>query len=44
MFRNPAAHEARINWRMNKADAADLLSLALLIHRRLDNPHMPSRT
>lgn len=43
MFRNPTAHEARILWRLNKADAADLLSLASLIHRRLDDAHMPPR-
>lgn len=43
MFRNPTAHEARIHWRMNRADAADLLSLASLIHRRLDSAHMPPR-
>jgi uncharacterized protein (TIGR02391 family) len=36
MFRNTTAHEARILWAMNKADAEDLLSLASLIHRRLD--------
>lgn len=36
MFRNPTAHEARINWVMTKEDAEDLLSLASLIHRRLD--------
>ena len=36
MFRNPAAHAPRIHWAMNKADAEDLLSLASLIHRRLD--------
>lgn len=36
MFRNPAAHEAKILWTMTKADAEDLLSLASLIHRRLD--------
>lgn len=36
MFRNPTAHEARINWDMSKEDAEDLLSLASLIHRRLD--------
>jgi uncharacterized protein (TIGR02391 family) len=36
MFRNPAAHEARIKWAMSKEDAEDLLSLASLIHRRLD--------
>lgn len=43
MFRNPTAHAARIHWAMNKADAEDLLSLASLIHRRLDAAHMPSR-
>jgi uncharacterized protein (TIGR02391 family) len=36
MFRNPTAHEARILWTMSKEDAEDLLSLASLIHRRLD--------
>ena len=36
MFRNPTAHEARVNWHMSKEDAEDLLSLASLIHRRLD--------
>ena len=36
MFRNTTANEARILWAMNKADAEDLLSLASLIHRRLD--------
>ena len=37
MFRNTTAHEARVLWAMNKADAEDLLSLASLIHRRLDD-------
>ncbi len=36
MFRNPTAHEARVKWQMPKEDAEDLLSLASLIHRRLD--------
>ena len=36
MFRNPSAHEARILWPISKKDAEDLLSLAYLIHRRLD--------
>ena len=36
MFRNPTAHEARVHWAMSKEDAEDLLSLASLIHRRLD--------
>lgn len=36
MFRNPIAHEAHILWTITKEDAEDLLSLASLIHRRLD--------
>ena len=43
MFRNPVAHEARINWNMARPDAEDLLSTLSLIHRRLDASHMPSR-
>nr|WP_313014718.1 TIGR02391 family protein [Brucella intermedia] len=43
MFRNPAAHEARINWDMKKEDAEDLLSLVSLIHRRIDAAVMPPR-
>jgi uncharacterized protein (TIGR02391 family) len=36
MFRNTTAHEARVHWPMGKADAEDLLSLASMIHRRID--------
>ncbi|MCG8440415.1 MAG: TIGR02391 family protein [Caulobacterales bacterium] len=43
MFRNPTAHEAKIYWRMNEADAVDLMSLVSLVHRRLDESHMPPR-
>lgn len=43
MFRNPTAHEARINWNMSKEDAEDLLSLVSLIHRRIDSAVMPPR-
>lgn len=43
MFRNPTAHEARINWPMTKADAEDLLSLVSLVHRRIDGSYMPPR-
>jgi uncharacterized protein (TIGR02391 family) len=43
MFRNVPAHEARILWTMNREDAEDLLSLASLIHRRLDAAHLPTR-
>jgi uncharacterized protein (TIGR02391 family) len=43
MFRNPTAHEARIHWAMTKEDAEDLLTIVSLIHRRLDQAHMPPR-
>ncbi|SFT26928.1 TIGR02391 family protein [Methylobacterium sp. yr668] len=43
MFRNVTAHEARVRWSMQKADAEDLLTLVSLIHRRLDSSHMPPR-
>ena len=43
MFRNPTAHEAKINWTMAQADAEDLLTLASLIHRRIDAAQMPPR-
>jgi uncharacterized protein (TIGR02391 family) len=36
MFRNPTAHAARVNWKMDKRDAEDLLSVVSLIHRRID--------
>lgn len=41
MFRNTTAHEAKINWVMDKADAEDLLTIASLIHRRIDAARMP---
>lgn len=40
MFRNKIAHDARVHSAMNKDDVADLLSLASLIHRRLDTRPM----
>ena len=43
MFRNPTAHAPRIQWSMTKQDAEDLLSMASLIHRRLDGGHMLPR-
>lgn len=36
-FRNPAAHEPRIDWEMREEDALDLFSLASYIHRRIDS-------
>jgi uncharacterized protein (TIGR02391 family) len=35
-FRNPTAHEPKANWNVSEEDALDLLSLASLLHRRLD--------
>jgi uncharacterized protein (TIGR02391 family) len=35
-FRNITAHEPRIKWTIEEEDAFDLLSLASLVHRRLD--------
>lgn len=35
-FRNPAAHDPRIQWNMNEQDALDVLGTLSLIHRRLD--------
>jgi uncharacterized protein (TIGR02391 family) len=43
MFRNPTAHAPRIHWAMDKDDAEDILSLASLIHRRLDAARIPAR-
>lgn len=41
-FRNPLAHESEKNWRISEQDALDLLSIASLIHRRLDSA-VPTR-
>lgn len=35
-FRNPTAHEPKIEWRVSEEDALDVLSTISLIHRRLD--------
>lgn len=35
-FRNPTAHEPRIEWDMAEADALDLLSIVSYAHRRID--------
>ena len=43
MFRNPTAHEPRLHWDMQRTNAEDLLSLASLIHRRLDESCIPPR-
>jgi uncharacterized protein (TIGR02391 family) len=43
MFRNTTAHAPRVQWTMARSDAEDLMSLASLIHRRLDASVMPAR-
>lgn len=35
-FRNPAAHEPRMEWAMSEQDALDVLGTLSLLHRRLD--------
>ena len=36
-FRNVTAHEPKIKWIINEQDAMDILTLASLLHRRLDD-------
>ena len=36
-FRNPTAHAPRIAWQVTEQDALDMMTLASLLHRRLDN-------
>ena len=43
MFRNPTAHDARIQSEMDKDDLEDLLLLASIIHRRLDKATITPR-
>lgn len=35
-FRNPAAHEPRLEWEVSEQDALDVLGTLSMIHRRLD--------
>ncbi len=37
MFRNTIAHEPKIKWKIEEYDALDVMTLASLFHRRLDN-------
>jgi uncharacterized protein (TIGR02391 family) len=36
-FRNPAAHAPRVAWATSRTEAVDMLTLASMLHRRLDN-------
>ncbi len=38
-IRNPAAHNPKIEWPMPEQDALDILTVASLIHRKLDQAH-----
>ena len=40
-IRNPLAHDPKIEWPMEEADALDILTLASLIHRTLDRTRTP---
>jgi uncharacterized protein (TIGR02391 family) len=35
-FRNPTAHAPRIAWKLTEQDALDMMTVASLLHRRLD--------
>lgn len=35
-FRNPVAHAPRVQWAVSRRDAVDMLTLASMLHRRLD--------
>lgn len=37
MFRNPEAHQPKIEWPVSEQDALEILSLISYCHRRLDN-------
>jgi uncharacterized protein (TIGR02391 family) len=43
-FRNVTAHAPKIHWNVTEQDALDLLSIASLLHRRLDTAHRTPRT
>jgi uncharacterized protein (TIGR02391 family) len=36
-FRNPAAHAPKVLWSISRRDALDMLTLASMLHRRLDD-------
>ncbi len=40
-IRNPLAHNAKVEWAMSEQDALDILTLASLVHRKLDSAYRP---
>jgi uncharacterized protein (TIGR02391 family) len=41
-FRNPAAHAPKVAWATSRSDALDMLTLASMLHRRLDEADVRS--
>lgn len=41
-FRNTTAHTPKVKWPISEDDALDIMSLASMIHRRLDKAHVTS--
>lgn len=39
MFRNPLAHEPKVEWPISEQDALEILGIISYCHRRLDNAH-----
>jgi uncharacterized protein (TIGR02391 family) len=39
-FRNPTAHAPKVLWAVSRRDALDMLTLASMLHRRLDHATM----
>lgn len=39
MFRNTTSHAPKINWVMTEQDALEIMTIASLCHRKLDNSH-----
>ena len=37
MFRNPTAHEPKVDWEISEQNALEILGIISYCHRRLDN-------
>ncbi|CAN5532140.1 TIGR02391 family protein [soil metagenome] len=43
-FRNPTAHAPKVRWATSRAEALDMLTLASMLHRRLDGAMVRGKT
>jgi uncharacterized protein (TIGR02391 family) len=43
-FRNPTAHAPKVRWATSRAEALDMLTLASMLHRRLDGATVRGKT